>query len=125
MENNKEKFSITKRLLSFKFASEGIVHLIKTQHNAWIHLVALVTATILGFYYTISSMEWCILIICFGLVLSAEAFNSAIETLADKVEPNLDPKIKTTKDLAAGAVLLTAIASLIIGGIIFIPKITA
>lgn len=111
--------------MSFKYAFEGIFKLIQTQHNAWIHLLAIIITTALGFYYSIASIEWAVLVICFALVLSAEGFNSAIEALANKVEPAIDPQIKITKDLAAGAVLITAIASLIIGCIIFIPKIIA
>ena len=69
-------------------------------------------------------MEWIVICLCIGLVLSAEAVNSAIEALADRVSPAYDEAIKRTKDLAAGAVLLLAIASAVVGLIIFLPKLT-
>ncbi len=119
--NNMPKFSIKDRIKSFGYAFNGIVTLLKNEHNAWIHVFAVLLTTSAGFYFKITSIEWIILILCFGLVLAAEAFNSSIEALANKVEPNKDPLIKNTKDLAAGAVLILSIASLIIGLIIFIP----
>lgn len=67
---------------------------------------------------------WIVICLCIGLVLSAEAVNSAIEALADRVSPAYDEAIKRTKDLAAGAVLLLAIASAVVGLIIFLPKLT-
>ncbi len=116
------KFSIKDRFKSFTYAFRGIGLLIKHQHNAWVHLLAILVTIFLGYFLAISSNEWIILIICYGIVLSAETFNSSIEELANKVELKNDPQIKNTKDLAAGAVLITAIMSAIIGAIIFIPK---
>ena len=75
-------------------------------------------------FFGLSSMEWIVICLCIGLVLSAEAVNSAIEALADRVSPAYDEAIKRTKDLAAGAVLLLAIASAVVGLIIFLPKLT-
>lgn len=77
-----------------------------------------------GIFVGLSSMEWIVICLCIGLVLSAEAVNSAIEALADRVSPAYDEAIKRTKDLAAGAVLLLAIASAVVGLIIFLPKLT-
>lgn len=77
-----------------------------------------------AFLVGLSSMEWIVICLCIGLVLSAEAVNSAIEALADRVSPAYDEAIKRTKDLAAGAVLLLAIASAVVGLIIFLPKLT-
>lgn len=116
------KFSIKNRVKSFQFAFKGIFTLFKDEPNAWIHLAAVISVIILGFSFEISSFEWVIIILCFGLILGAEAFNSSIEALADKVEPNIDPLIKKTKDLSAAAVLFLSIASAIIGCIIFLPK---
>lgn len=73
----------------------------------------------------ISQMEWIAVVIMIGAVLAAEAVNSALEALADFVSPEYSEAIKHTKDLAAGAVLLTAIAAAIVGGIIFFPKLAA
>ena len=116
------KFSIKDRLKSFIYAFRGIGLLIKHQHNAWIHLIAITVTLCLGWYTQLNKMEWMILFICYGTVLAAETFNSSIEELANKVELKNDPQIKNTKDLAAGAVLITALMAAIIGGIIFIPK---
>lgn len=78
-----------------------------------------------GFIFSISRMEWCAVVLCIGGVLMAEAVNSAIEALADKVSPERDPLIGRAKDIAAGAVLLFVIAAVVVGLIVFIPKLTA
>ena len=78
---------------------------------------------IAGFVLHISAMEWVAVALCFGGVLAAEAFNSAVEALADRVSPGYDEAVKHTKDLAAGAVLLMAMAAVAVGLIIFVPKI--
>ncbi|MDL2306292.1 diacylglycerol kinase family protein [Bacteroides sp. OttesenSCG-928-D19] len=116
-------FSIKKRIESFKYAGIGIWKLIANEHNAWIHCTAVIVVTIAGFYFGINKYEWIIVTGCFGLVLAAEAINTAIEKLVDMVSPDKHPLAADVKDIAAGAVLLCAIASAIIGGIIFIPYI--
>ena len=114
---------IKKRIKSFGYAFQGIGNFIRKEPNAWIHCTAVVVVTSLGLYYGISATEWCIVILCFGLVLMAEAFNTAIERLVDLVSPDFHPLAGTIKDVAAGAVLLGAIAAAIVGCIIFIPYI--
>lgn len=116
------KFSIKDRLKSFIYAFRGIILLFKHQHNAWIHLIAIAATLGLGWYTKLDKIEWIIVFLCYGTVLAAETFNSSIEELANKVELKNDPQIRNTKDLAAGAVLITALMAAIIGGIIFIPK---
>ena len=113
------------RLRSFKFAFRGICTLIKETPNAQIHLVLAATALILGFMLKISTAEWMAIIIVSGAVLAFEAVNSSIEMLADFVSPTRSHRIKKVKDLAAAAVLLISMAALIVGIIIFAPKITA
>ena len=113
-------FTLRKRALSFKYAFHGIFLLISREHNAWIHCFAAVCVITAGIFVGLSSMEWIVICLC----LSAEAVNSAIEALADRVSPAYDEAIKRTKDLAAGAVLLLAIASAVVGLIIFLPKLT-
>ena len=120
---DKVKTFIKKRIKSFGYAFQGIGNFIRKEPNAWIHCTAVVVVTSLGLYYGISATEWCIVILCFGLVLMAEAFNTAIERLVDLVSPDFHPLAGTIKDVAAGAVLLGAIAAAIVGGIIFIPYI--
>ena len=112
-----------KRLKSFVYAFQGLGSFLKKEHNAWIHCMAIVVVVSSGLYYHISTTEWCIVLLCFGLVLSAEAFNTAIERLVNLVSPDFHPIAGDVKDVAAGAVLICAIASAIIGCIIFIPYI--
>ncbi len=112
-----------KRILSFKYAFEGLFYLFKTQPHARFHLFATFCVVLLGFYYEIEKNEWIAILICCGWVISLEAINTALETLSDKVNKEIDPMIKIVKDVAASAVLIAAITSLIIGAIIFIPKI--
>ena len=114
---------LEKRIKSFGYAFKGIVSLIRREHNAWIHCTAIVLVTIGGFYFGLTLTEWCIVVLCFGIVLAAEGFNTAIERLVDLVSPDFHPIAGDVKDIAAGAVLICAIAAAIIGGIIFIPYI--
>ena len=114
---------LKKRLAGFQFAFEGIFEVIKSQSNFKIHLLAAFLAIFAGLYLKISSTEWCLIIGCIALVLSAETFNTAIEYLTDLVSPDYHILAKKTKDAAAGAVLLIAAGAAIIGFIIFLPKI--
>ena len=122
---NKKPFSFKDRIRSFRYAFQGIRILIAGEHNAWIHCFAALCVIVCGFCFEISTTEWIAVVIAIGMVLSAEAFNSAIEALADRVDSEYNEAIKRTKDLAAGGVLLVAITAAIIGGIIFFPKIYA
>jgi diacylglycerol kinase (ATP) len=116
------KFSIPKRILSFKFAFKGIVVLFKNEHNAWIHLLATFVVLLLGWGLNISRAEWMLIVFAIAMVLVAEGFNTAIEYLANAVSIQKNENIRKAKDVAAGAVLLAAFASAIIGLLIFIPK---
>lgn len=116
-------FTFRKRIKSFQYAFNGIKLLITKEHNAWIHCFAAICVLIAGALLGLSRMEWVTVVIVIGAVLAAEAVNSSIEALADLVSPEYNEAIKRTKDLAAGAVLLMAIAAAIVGLIIFIPKI--
>ena len=112
---------LKKRIKSFGYAFKGIASLLKKEHNAWIHCLAIVVVTFAGLYFDITRTEWCIVCLCFGMVLAAEAFNTAIERLVNLVSPDFHPIAGDVKDVAAGAVLICAIAAAIIGLIIFIP----
>ena len=116
-------FSIRARLRSFRYAFKGLVTMVREEHNFRIHLVAVAVVTGLGFYLQVSLRDWLWLIMAMGLVISAEIFNSAIERLVDLKQPNEDPKAGKIKDLAAGAVLVTAVTAAIIGLFIFWPYI--
>ena len=118
-----EKFSLKKRLISFKYAINGIKILFREEPNAKIHLFATICVLIAGFAFRISGGEWMAVIFCIGLVIALEAINSAIENMADFVSPEKHETIKKVKDLAAGAVLIGAVAAAIVGVIVFLPKI--
>lgn len=105
---------------SFKNAFEGIINTIKHEKNLKIHLIAMICVIIAGFIFKLSQIEWIICIIMFGLVISAEMFNTALEKTLDYINSEYDPKIKFIKDASAGAVLVLAITSVIIGLVIFI-----
>lgn len=117
-----EKFSITKRLKSFGHAFNGLKTAFKGEHNLRIHLVAAILVVILGIYFKIEIVEWLILTLTIGFVIAMELLNSSIENLADYACKEQHPMIKKVKDIAAGAVLVSAISALIVGLLVFIPK---
>ncbi len=123
-ESEKKSF-IRRRLRSFRFAWEGIIELFCHEDNAKIHFFAALTVIIVGFLFHITPVEWCLISMCIGGVFMAEGFNTAVETLADKVSPEFSPLVKKVKDVAAGAVLLFVISSVIVGLIVFIPYIVS
>ena len=120
---NKQKFSLKQRLKSFKHAFNGLRILLKEEHNARIHLIAAICVLIAGYVFQVSNYEWIALIFAIGLVFGLELINSSIENMADFVSPEKHDKIKKIKDLSAAAVLLGTVTALIIGLIIFVPKI--
>ena len=117
----KKDLSILKRAKSFVHAGRGLVLFFKSTPNAWIHASILIIVITAGLYFSISKVEWMILILTSGMVLAAEAFNTAIEVDIDLTSPSYHPYARDTKDIAAGAVLITSVAALIIGLIIFAP----
>lgn len=114
---------LKKRIDSFGFAFKGIFDLFRSQPNAKIHLLAAFCVVVAGFYFQISTTEWCLCILSIFGVPAAEAFNTAIEYLTDLVSPDYHVLAGKAKDAAAGAVLLTAIGAALIGILIFLPKI--
>ena len=111
------------RLRSFRYALAGVRLLFGEEHNARIHATITVLVVVAGIVLRVSPVEWGVLVICIGMVLSAEAFNSAIERVANYLTTERDDRIRDIKDLAAGAVLLCAIAAAIVGLIVFVPHI--
>ncbi len=103
-------------------AIRGIGVLFGTQRNALVHLALLVAVVVLGILFKISPLEWCAVTLAAGLVLAAEALNTAVEFLADAVHPEQHPLVGKSKDIAAGGVLLAAVAALAVGAIIFVPR---
>jgi diacylglycerol kinase (ATP) len=122
MKNPKDGFIIG-RIRSLKYALKGMWILITTEDSIKAQLFFALIATILGFYFEISATEWAIQVLVIGLVLVAEAANTAIEEVADFIHPEFHEKIGLIKDIAAGAPSFAAFISLIIAGIIYVPKI--
>ena len=120
-----DKFSLKSRLKSFRFAFNGLASLLKNEHNSRIHLLAAIVATATGLLLHMNLYEWTLITIVTGLVFMAELINSAIESIADRVDPEWNELIMKSKDYSAAAVLISAIVALITGSIIFIPKILA
>jgi diacylglycerol kinase len=118
-----KQFSWKDRGKSFAFAWSGIKAVLRTEHNSWIHLCLTVAAVALGFILKISSGEFLALIISMTIVWMAEIFNTALEKAMDFISTEKHPQIKLVKDLAAAAVLVSAVSALLVGSIIFIPKI--
>ena len=119
----KKKKNFKRLLSSFKYAFEGIINTYKTEQNILIHNIIAILVTIFGILFKINIYEWIICIILFGLVISAELFNTAIEAIVDLNCKSFNKYAKIAKDSAAGAVLILALTSVIIGCIIFLPKI--
>lgn len=119
----KQKIIFMKILKSFAAAFNGIRCCFISETNFKIHVIFAVVTIALGFLLAISATEWLALIFCIAFVITMEMLNTALEKLCDIIHAAIHPVIKKVKDIAAGAVLLSAIASFIIGGIIFLPKI--
>ncbi len=114
----------TKKIInSFKYAFEGIVTSFKTERNMKIHVLATVLVILLGVILKINKTEWILCTFAITIVISAELFNTALETIVDMITKEKNVKAKIAKDVSAGAVLVTAIGATVVGTIIFIPKI--
>lgn len=112
-----------KIIKSFAFALNGFKICFTSETNFKIHIVAAVVVVLLGFALSISAIEWLVVTGCIAFVLTMEMINTAIEKLCDVVQIDFHSGIKKVKDIAAGAVMLSAVCSLIIGVVIFLPKI--
>ncbi len=110
------------RIRSFGYAGRGILVLVLTQGNALIHLAATVAVITAGFFFKVTAGEWAALVLSMAAVWIAEGLNTAIEALADCITQENDPLIRRAKDVAAGAVLIAAMAAAVVGGIVFGPR---
>ncbi|MCX6223414.1 MAG: diacylglycerol kinase family protein [Bacteroidia bacterium] len=119
------KFSIPARIRSFKYAFRGLWWLIREEHNSWIHLSIAVILIPVCILLHLSLVEWILITLCIGFVLALELINSAFERLTDKISPERDPDIGKIKDIAAAAVLISAVAAAVVGLIILGPKLFA
>lgn len=118
-DKSKNIFSLVKRVKSFVHAGRGVRIFLKTTHNAWIQIVILIVAVFFGFYFNITLTEWMFLVMASGFVLVSEAFNTAIEIDIDLTSPEYHPFARDTKDIAAGAVLISALTAIVVGILIF------
>lgn len=118
----KESFA-KNRIKSVGFAVRGALLLIRTEASIKVQVGITVLVTIAGFYYNLSATEWILQIFAIGLVMGIEGMNTAVEKIADYIQPEFDKKIGFIKDISAGAVMLVSIAASIIGVIIYFPKI--
>jgi diacylglycerol kinase (ATP) len=121
----REPFTWRARAGSFVYAFRGVAALLWREHNAWIHVVAAILACAAGWILAISRLEWCLIVFAIGGVLAAEAFNTAIEALADAVAPRRDPLVGRAKDIAAAGVLIMSAGAAIIGLLVFGPRLLA
>ncbi|MFO0719030.1 MAG: diacylglycerol kinase family protein [Candidatus Paceibacterota bacterium] len=123
MNNGTERFSIEKRVKSVGHAWRGLRLFFKTTHNAWVHVFLCLISFGAGFYFQVTSVEWLALVIVAGLLFTAEAFNTAIEIDMDLTSPDFHPHARDTKDVAAGAVLISGILMILINILVFATKI--
>ena len=121
MNNSHDTFSFSGRIRSGTHAVHGIVEMLRSQHNAWVHAVATLCVIVAGGIFGISNTQWCLLVLVVTVVWVAEGLNTAFEFLCDVASPEFHPLVKKSKDVAAGAVLLSAVGAVIVGLIIFIP----
>jgi len=124
MKENK-RFSIVARIKSATHAWRGLNIVFKTTHNAWLQIFFAVLAIYLGYVLNISQYEWLALIFAIGIVIITETINTAFEIDINLTSPQYHPYARDTKDIAAGSVLLAVFLSLVVGSIIFLPKIYA
>lgn len=110
-------------LKSVGFALQGIRQLLKTEQNARIHLFVTIAVITAGFLFCLTALEWCVVILCIGLVWAAEAFNTAIETITNHLFKEQHETARIIKDVSAGAVLICALVAAACGLIIFLPKV--
>jgi diacylglycerol kinase (ATP) len=115
--------TFTGRIRSFSYAFHGIAIMLRSQQNAWIHATATIVALLAGVLAGISRAEWCWIALAIVAVWTAEALNTALEFLTDVASPEFHPIAGQAKDVAAGAVLIAAIGAVLIGALVFGPRV--
>jgi diacylglycerol kinase (ATP) len=115
-------FRVAARMRSFRYAVRGVRAVFQSQHNAWIHAAATMAVILAGAVVGLSRLEWCLIV---GAIMAgwvAESLNTAFEALCDVASPTLHPLVERAKDIAAGAVLITAVGAAITGALILGPR---
>jgi diacylglycerol kinase (ATP) len=118
---DRRRFSLAGRLASFRDAFAGLAFVLRTQHNAWLHVMATAAVVVLGLVVGVARTDWLWLVVAIALVWVAEITNTAFEHLCDVVSPELNASVRKAKDVAAAAVLVASTASAIIGAVVFWP----
>ena len=118
----RQRFSIKKRIQSFGHAFAGISHVLRSQHNAWIHALATGIVVLLGLWLGVSATDWALLILAMMVVWVAEFINTAIEATVDLKTDEYHPLAGMAKDVAAGAVLIAAVGAVFVGLLILGPS---
>jgi diacylglycerol kinase (ATP) len=119
--SNHTAFSLEARIRSFRHALRGLRSVLTSQHNAWIHAVATLGVCGAAYFLEISRLEWCFIVLAIVTVWTAEALNTALELLCDAAVPEFHPLVGRAKDVAAGAVLVSATGAGIIGLLVLGP----
>jgi diacylglycerol kinase (ATP) len=109
------------RIESFRYAFRGIRTMLVEEPNAWVHAAMTAGVTVAGLYFKLSMEEWCWIVLAITSVWTAEALNTAFESLADVASPKFHPMVEKAKDVAAGAVLITSIGAAVVGLLVFGP----
>lgn len=122
MKFQKDETLFTGRLKSMVFAFKGAVKLITTEHSVMVQFSLAILMIVAGFYFDITKTEWMFQIFAFGLVLSIEGLNTAVEKIADFIHPDYHERIGFIKDIAAGAVFFAAMTAIAIGLFIYLPR---
>jgi diacylglycerol kinase (ATP) len=125
IQKGKLSDSILYQLKTFVFAFRGILAFFRRESKAIIHLLATILAVAFGLFFRITAVEWLFIVIAIGMVFIAEFFNTITEVVSDLIQPEYDQRVADIKDMAAGAVLIAAIVALIIGLVIFLPRVIA
>ena len=115
-------FTVISRIRSVRYALRGIRWMLLSQHNAWIHAAATLVAVTAGAIFRIDAHEWLVIVLAIMAVWTAEALNTAFEALCDVASPDFHPSVERAKDVAAGAVLISAIGSVLVAVLIFGPR---
>jgi diacylglycerol kinase (ATP) len=122
-KNYPQSISLSGLVKSFKNAFNGFRVLLRHEYNLYIQIALGIAATILGFYFDISSVEWMVQSTAIGLVIFSELVNTAVEKIMDLLHPQHDQRVKDIKDMAAASVLFTVAIAVTVGCIIYIPRI--
>lgn len=117
--------NFSKFLRSFVIGSLGLAHALASEQNMRIHGLIALGVIVAGFVFAVAAWEWVVLVLCIGMVISAECLNTAIERLADRITRETHPLIKQAKDCSSAAVLVLAVTAAVVGGVVFVPKIWA